>query len=103
MAGSISKSTHKCSLEREVIFRMRHMTGICVVYTKQKHKQRGTQAKIKVASSPNNSLGAYLIITRGDQAEARVGRTRQISKIDIVAEQGPACQTRGIVPFWGGM
>ena len=42
-----------------------------------------------------------MIIRRGDQEEAQVGRTRQISKLDIVAEHGPACQPRGIVPFWG--
>ena len=42
-----------------------------------------------------------MIIRRGDQEEAQVARTRQISKLDIVAEHGPACQPRGIVPFWG--
>ena len=41
-----------------------------------------------------------MIIRCGDQEEAQVGWTRQISKLDIVVEHGPACQPRGIVAFW---
>ena len=98
MAGSISKSTHQCILEREL--RMSHMTGIRVVLHKTETQTNRHASQNQSCKLTNNSLGACLIITRGYQAEAQVGRTRQISKLDIMAERSPACQPRGIVPFW---